>query len=365
MKTILQTGCKLCKSGGIENHIMNLYRKIDRTKFKFVFLVEKEQEAENFSDEILSLGGEIYYYDSNQSKIKQLAQKINILKKIDFSVAHVHVSCGIRAIDGLLIKLIHNKSKLIFHSHSNIGKRPIKYSLLIPIYRFISDKLLACSNVAAQYFFGKNIIKSKKYILFKNAIEPLKFAYSEISRKKIRNLYHIDENTFVLGYVGRLSPEKNVRYHIEVISELNKKGFNTKGVIVGAGTEKDSLLNYAEEKGQSDNVIFTGVSSQIGEFLSAFDALILPSFNEGLGIVLIEAQAASLPCFASDVVPVETNISPLIHYIDVKKSAELTASKIQSYIEQNRIVRPCQTDFIDLNGYNINLSIYELEKIYS
>ena len=92
---------------------MNIYRNIDRSKFKFIFLVEKKQDPENFADEIYKLGGVIYYFDSNQSLIKQIIQKYKILKQIDYSIAHVHVSCGIRAIDGLLSKFAHRKSKVV------------------------------------------------------------------------------------------------------------------------------------------------------------------------------------------------------------------------------------------------------------
>ena len=113
-----------------------------------------------------------------------------------------------------------------------------------------------------------------------------------------------------------------------------------------------------------DNIIFVGNRENVGQYLSAFDALILPSHNEGLGIVLIEAQAASLTCFASDVVPLETNISPLIQYIDVQNTAEFTATIIQNYIQHNDIKRPCYTACIDSGGYNINICIKELEKIY-
>lgn len=364
MKTILHTGCKLCKNGGIENYIMNLYRKIDRTKFRFIFLVDKEQEDENFADEIYELGGAVYYFDSNQPLYKQIIQKYNILKQIDYSIAHVHVSCGIRAIDGLLLKFAHKKVRLFYHSHSNIGKRPIKYSLLIPIYRIASNKLFACSNVAAQYFFGKNVIRSKKYHLMKNGIDRDKFVYSEASRKKIRSQYALDEKVFLLGYVGRLSVEKNIAYLIDTVYELNKMKFYTKGLIVGDGPEKETLVQYVNKTDQIDNIIFVGNSLNVEQFLCAFDALMLPSYNEGLGIVLIEAQAASLVCFASNVVPVETNISPLIQYFDIKNTPDFTASIIYNLLHEKDYIRPCYQECVDSNGYNISLCVKELEKIY-
>lgn len=306
----------------------------------------------------------IYYFDSNQSLIKQIIQKYKILKQIDYSIAHVHVSCGIRAIDGLLSKFAHKKVKLFYHSHSNIGKRPFKYSLLIPIYRIASNKLFACSNVAAQYFFGKNIIHSKKYHLMRNGIDPDKFMYSEASRKIIRSQYAVEENVFLLGYVGRLSAEKNIDYLIDTVYELNKMKFHTKGIIVGDGPEKEYLMQYVNETSQIDNIIFVGNSSNVEQFLCAFDALMLPSYNEGLGMVLIEAQAASLVCFASNVVPVETNISPLIQYFDIKNTPYITSLIIYNLMYKKNYIRPCYQECIDLNGYNINSCINKIEKIY-
>ncbi len=343
---------------------MNLYRKIDRSKFRFVFLVDRHQDEENFADEIHDLGGEVYYFDSNQPLYKRIKQKYKILKNIDYSIAHIHVSCGIRAIDGILSKLAHRNAKLLFHSHSNIGKRPLKYSLLIPIYRTISDKLFACSDVAAQYFFGKNVIQSKKYKLLKNAVDPEKFLYSVSEREQIRACRSINEKDFLLGYVGRLSPEKNVGYLIDVVFELNKLNFHTKALIVGDGDEKQSLEHQVEMLGMANNIVFVGTRENVGDFLSAFDALMLPSHNEGLGIVLIEAQAASLICFASDVVPKETNISPLIKYIDIKKHPRETANFIYKFMNEFNYKRPCYQDCLDISGYNINTSVKELENIY-
>lgn len=365
MDVILHTGCKLCKNGGIENYIMNLFREIDKSKYQFVFLVEKLQDKDNFSEEILKLGGKIYYYDGENSFIKKIKKKYNLLRMIDYSIAHIHVSCGIRAIDGLIAKIAHPQSKIIFHSHSNIGKRPLKYTILIPIYKLIGNRFFACSNDAAKYFFGNRITNSTKYYLAKNAINPVKFLYNSEERINIRHLYNISEDVTLLGYVGRLSSEKNIRYLLDIILYLNKDGHKVKGIIIGDGPEKNNLVNYIKEKELGDYIIFTGNCESVGGYLSAMDALVLPSFHEGLGIVLVEAQAASLMCFASDRVPEETKISNLIHYFSILDSPSTTASMIMRTKAEFKYGRPCFNDCIDSNGYSISESAKNIEVIYN
>jgi glycosyltransferase involved in cell wall biosynthesis len=78
-------------------------------------------------------------------------------------------------------------------------------------------------------------------------------------------------------------------------------------------------------------VIFTGVRSDVPDILQAMDVLLFPSFYEGLPGVVLEAQAAGLPCIISDKITDEVKITDLVEYVSLDKSAEYWAEKVLKF----------------------------------
>jgi glycosyltransferase involved in cell wall biosynthesis len=99
---------------------------------------------------------------------------------------------------------------------------------------------------------------------------------------------------FVVGYVGRLSPEKNLSAVIKCASILKDVAF----VLVGDGPQGEALKQVA---GSLENVYFVGRQENVEDFYAAFDVLMLPSAVEGLPLVILEAMACGTPIIASDV----------------------------------------------------------------
>ena len=83
----------------------------------------------------------------------------------------------------------------------------------------------------------------------------------------------------------------------------------------------EQVKSYA--KSNNIDVIFTGTVTNLQDYYQAMDLFILPSKSEGLGLVLIEAQASGLPCVASaDVIPKEAKITELLDYIPLGQGKE-------------------------------------------
>ena len=130
-----------------------------------------------------------------------------------------------------------------------------------------------------------------------------------VNESRVRATQMIDEaqlNTTVncpiqILYVGRLSPEKGIETLIESVSTLQ---FPFCLSIVGSGNQEKSLKLLAQNLGIADRVLFVG-SIKWGESLfsrmRAADILVLPSYTEGLPLVVIEAMSQGLPVIASDV----------------------------------------------------------------
>ena len=124
----------------------------------------------------------------------------------------------------------------------------------------------------------------------------------------------------------------------------------------------DKVKKKVIELGLSDSVIFLGSRNDVNNLYSAMDCLILPSRFEGLGIVLIEAQAAGLYCYVSDVIPKEVEITNLVKFISLNESPLTWANEVNKnkrVLQRNNVINELRN-----SRYDINNEIKILENIY-
>jgi len=96
--------------------------------------------------------------------------------------------------------------------------------------------------------------------------------------------------------------------------------------------------------------------------MSALDVLILPSLYEGLGLVLIEAQAVGLKCFASDNIPDESRVTEQIKYLSLSLSPKVWAEEILNELDGYN--RSDNHILIKNAGYDITSTVKTIQKLY-
>lgn len=307
------------EAGGTQALLMNIYRKIDRTKVQFDFLVEYN-EKQFYDDEIIKLGGKIYYTnvrkDYNLLKYKRRLKQI--LNENDYKIIHVHAfTIGYITLKtakecGIPIR--------IAHSHSNEIVRDKKYAIkrvMQKIYSIYATDLFACSEEAGEYLFG-----DRKFEILKNGIDTSKFEYDETVRKEVRNELNLN-NAFVIGHVGRFQPSKNHRLLIDVFNEIRKKKDNAKLVLIGSGPLENEIKSQIKMYNLENDVLFLGNRNDVCRIYQAMDIFLFPSLFEGLGIVAIEAQVSGTPVICSNMLPKEVEIT------DICKKINLEADKTE------------------------------------
>ncbi|MGI5901831.1 MAG: glycosyltransferase family 4 protein [Desulfitobacteriia bacterium] len=132
-----------------------------------------------------------------------------------------------------------------------------------------------------------------------NGIEELDFSKKETMRLEFRQKWGIDPEAKVLGTIGRLHPVKGQIYLIEAAKHLSIEFPNLHLLLIGSGPLKnqveDLLLKY------NLSYTLTGFLPDAWRALPAMDVFSLPSLNEGMGLVLLEAAQAEIPIVASRV----------------------------------------------------------------
>ena len=143
--------------------------------------------------------------------------------------------------------------------------------------------------------------------------------------KKNNELYkelNIKRDTFIIGHIGRFSWQKNHDFIINIFEQIQKVNKNTCLLLIGSGGEEKRIRSLVEEKGIGERVRFLGNRSDIAELLNIMNVFFFPSRYEGLGIVLIEAQAANIPCVVSTAIPEEVLLTSKIKRLDLKDSPQ-------------------------------------------
>lgn len=347
--------------GGIENFLMNIYRNIDKSKIQFDFLAHGKGV---FDEEIKQLGGKIYYInkfqDVGQFKYVKELDDFLFKHKGEYKIIHSHFG----QLSGLILERANkfNYPIRIAHSHNNkyvknIAKKIYKMFLGIKLNKNANIKL-ACSKQAGEFLYGKK----EKFLVINNCIDADKFLYNEEIRKKVRENLNIDENCFLIGNVARFNKQKNHIFLINLFNEFIKIYPNSKLLLIGNGELKGKILNIIIKKRLKDKIIMLENRKDVNELMQAMDFFVLPSIFEGLGIVLIEAQAAGLKCIASsNVIPKESKVTPLLEFYSLKNSPKKWAEEI--YI-QKEYKRKNTIKEIRNSGYDIKTSVKDIEKLY-
>lgn len=291
--------------GGTENYIYNLVQRLDPRKYNMDFLAIDEGKTTPYHDELNK-----YYDDGNEHCFycpnlkKHWVTGNNWLKNFyddhHYDLIYMNATTSARVI---YCQYAINKYRipLITHSHRSDGKK-INHYLYRRYTRKNSIFKLACSQNAAEWMFGKN---EKDYKIISNGILTEKFAFDDLYRKKIRNELNISEEEFVIGHVGRFSEEKNHKFFIELAHLLDKKYIF---MLIGEGPLKDQFKELVNSEKLEDRFFVLNGTKEVNTYYSAMDVFMMPSFNEGLPIVSVEAQCNGLNCIFSDTVSRETNL---------------------------------------------------------
>lgn len=141
-------------------------------------------------------------------------------------------------------------------------------------------------------------------------------------RKEIREKYSIEPEEFVFGFVGRIVKDKGVNEILSAFSHIQ----NAKLFMIGALEDVNSLDKELYENSlNNENIIYTGNVDNVEKYFSAIDVLLLPSYREGFGNVVIEAAAMGTPAIVSDIPGPTDAIIPDVtaEVVEVKNSDSL------------------------------------------
>ncbi|MFB9325048.1 glycosyltransferase family 1 protein [Paenibacillus aurantiacus] len=314
--------------GGLETMLINYMRRIDRERVQFDFLVHREERG-HYDDEIESLGGRIFrmpaiqpgHYGAYFRKLESFFRE-----HPEYRVVHAHINEN----SGFVLRAAKLAGVPCRIAHSHLSDLGLDFKLPFRLYARQALKgqpnyYFACSENAGRWLFGRG----KPVHVMNNAVNVEEFRFDPDARGTVRAELEGD-GRLVVGHIGRFNKQKNHEGLLDIFAALRERRPDALLVMAGDGPLRPAMERKAERLGLAGHVRFLGVRSDIPRLLQAFDLFLFPSLFEGLPVVLVEAQAAGLPCFVSDTITREADATGRVTFIGLKTSPAAWASRILS-----------------------------------
>lgn len=353
--------------------ILNMLPGIDGGGIgEIVYTYSKYMDKRQFCCDVVALetidGHQPFLYDEMSSVVNKLflvdrhhyfhrfIQFCRVLGEGHYDIIHCHMNE--KSVVYLFIAWLYGVKVRIAHSHIATGDSGHINSCLKLLLPFVTTHKYGCGVKAFESLWGN----TDRMHVMTNAIELQKFQYDELIDKKQREIWGIDQKTTVIGTVGRMTPQKNPFFIVEIIRSLSDVYDDFMFFWIGTGELADAVKQKVRERGIQDKVVFLGLRNDVPELFSVLNLFILPSLYEGLPIVGVEAQAAGLPCLFADTITPEIGLVSSTRFVPID-SPDVWASEIVKMAGQ----RPQRTlsKEMENSAYNIEVAVRQLEKEYN
>lgn len=340
--------------------LMNYYQELIEHGWRIDFLVLKIFECE-WLNKVKADGNNIYELPKENKYSYKVSRKIrSIIKEGKYDIVHVNMP-GHVGFETLKMARQYGIGKRIFHAHNPRNNLNLKTVISTKLYDYLlqreATELVACSKSAGNSRFG-----NKDFQVLKNVIDTDRFVYRLEDRRYIREKLHIEKKV-VVGVVGRFAAQKNPEFLLECFAEYNKLNKESVLLWIGDGELQEKIQDRAKNMGLKGACLFVGRKNNIEKWYSAMDLFLLPSKFEGMGIVFLEAQCTGLPCFGSTNVPIETEVTELMHRISLKQEANYWATAMKKVTDMSGDRRSRASEFINA-GYTHEATKSDLLNMY-
>ncbi len=296
---------------------MHVLRNRDPGELEMDFLAHREGSAA-YDDEIRSHGSKVLATPHAAQPLRYARDLRRILDTqgpFDGVHSHVHYYSGyvlaLASRAGVPVR--------VAHAHVAMGsarggprRSPWRFAFEETMRRLIwkhATAGLANSAASGRDLFGRRWGTDPRFELL-----PYGFDFSHYAalapHDELKKDLGLDPATKVVGHVGRFHPQKNHPFLIGLFRKLAERRDDVHLLLVGGRGNIDEVRRSIEAQGLTDRCTITGETFEVAPFVGAMDVMVFPSLFEGLGIVVLESQAAGVPVVASLAVPPEADVVP-------------------------------------------------------
>lgn len=340
---------------GITAFIMNYSEKLVSKFLQIDIVAPNIVKAKNIRD-ITSKNGILLYElpMRKENTLEYFLKLIRIIKQKRYNIVHIHGNSCTMSIE-LTAAMLAGCKVRIAHSHNTTCQHQRAHKLLRPLFEIMCTDRLACGQEA-----GKWLFRNKKFTVMKNGIDSQKYSFCGKIRTRIRGELGIQEKQILLGNVGEFSYQKNHKFIINLMKELEKNNpGHYHAVLIGDGEKRKEIKEEIQKYGMQNSITLTGVCDHVSDYLQAMDCFLLPSRFEGVPFVLIEAQASGLCCVVSDQVSYEADLTGNLRYLPIDQGEMVWVRQLETMNYERK-----NEEKMYNSEYELNIAVRRLEKYY-
>ena len=325
---------------------------------------------------VLEHGGKIIYSPVELSqKMAFLRHLRKTLRQGAYDILHCHhdfmSGLYLLAAWGLPIQKrlvhIHNTDEAI--PTPSVLKRRLAREPLRQCCLHLADGIVGISeHVLQQFMRGRQRRPSRDQLLY-YGVDPEPFRKCKPQRNALRGELGLPGDATVLLFVGRMTPLKNPTFVVEMLASILPHVPSAYAVFVGSGDLSDLVELEAQSLGVKDRIRMLGWRDDTAELMANSDLFVFPRLEhpkEGLGLVVVEAQAAGLPMLLSPGIPEDAIVVPeLFHTLPLRIGPDKWAEKAADILSQERIKQTQALEKVADSRFSMTRSVHDLMQLYN
>jgi len=194
--------------------------------------------------------------------------------------------------------IVHTAHGHVFYGH--FGPFASRFFLLVErAMARITDQMVALTEGEKNDYTRLSVFNPEKIVTIHSGVKTEQFLNAKVDIEVKWRSLGLSPKGLVVGTVGWLLPIKGPMHLLKAMEDVRQAHPETSLVYVGKGDLETELRAEVRKTGVSDRVMFLGWRNDIPEIMQLLDVFVLPSLNEGMGRVLVEAMAAGKPIVAS------------------------------------------------------------------
>ncbi len=284
--------------------IHGLSRESEMTDLERTSVHKQIEKAKLRGVKVFSLSTLVRRIDPIQD-IRALFFLLRLIKREQPAIVHTHTSKAgflgrwAAKLAGKCI-IVHTPHGHIFYGHFKSPAVKI-FFLMEKITNLITDRIIALTDGEKKDYVDLSTSRPDKITTIHSGVELDRYLTSQLNIEEKKNSLGLNTDGQIVGTIGWLLPIKGPMHLLKAMGFVWQNRPDVELVFVGKGALKADLTKQAMAMGMTDRVKFLGWRDDIHEIMPVFDLFVLPSLNEGMGRVLVEAMAAGKPVVASNV----------------------------------------------------------------
>ena len=326
-------------------------------------------------DTVRELGGEVLYSPVPVANTRKFISALhNTIERGRFDIMHAHhdIVSSVYLIAASRTRI----RRRIVHVHNTTMDLPTpskmkKAIIWEPMRRIVltmSDRIAGISRDALASMVRDSVSRPSRDVVVYYGIDTSKFRNPRRTALETRALIDVAPDAKMILFAGRMTPVKNPRFVIDVLAQISSQYPDAVAVFAGVGSEEETVRNLAADTGLAARVRVLGWRDDLPELMLAADLLLWPgdeSVKEGLGLGIVEAQAAGLPIIMSRAVPDDAVvIQSLVSVVPLSTGAEVWGREAVRMLSVSHMARSDALAAIEESHFSLRAGTDNVIKLY-